>query len=58
MNNDMKSSESIEPFKGMASEYRKPEIVELGEVETLTRSQSYGAQLDGDSDQQFRHKPA
>jgi hypothetical protein len=38
--------------------YTKPEIVDLGDVRTLTRSMSYGQYLDGDSNQDFRHKPS
>jgi hypothetical protein len=38
--------------------YTKPEIVDLGDARRLTRSMSYGQYLDGDSNQDFRHKPS
>lgn len=38
--------------------YTQPEIVDLGDARTLTRSMSYGQYLDGDSNQDFRHKPS
>jgi hypothetical protein len=41
-----------------ALSYTKPEIVDLGDARTLTRSMSYGQYLDGDSNQDFRHKPS
>jgi len=38
--------------------YRSPSIVELGTAAKLVRSMSYGGYLDGDSNPDFRHKPA
>lgn len=38
--------------------YSAPEIISLGDGESLIKSQSHGSYLDGDSDTTFRHKPA
>jgi hypothetical protein len=48
---ESRSAETTQP-------YRSPSIVELGTAAKLVRSMSYGGYLDGDSNPDFRHKPA
>lgn len=53
--NEVNHSEIPEELK---TTYHEPTIVVLGKAEILTKSMSYGMYLDGDSNQDFRHKPA